>query len=63
MIYTQYGCVVTRVVECNLDNGTAHIVYDGQDRKDYPLIALRADGGMDDIIAEAETVIETKVKP
>jgi hypothetical protein len=65
MIYSQYGCVIVRVKELNLDTGLCKIVlaaegkYPESTKEDYPIIALRADNGFEEIKEAAEVVIDS----
>ena len=65
MIYSQYGCEVVEVKEVNLDTGLCKIVLAAEGKhpevtkEDYPLIALKAEGGWKAILEAAEVVIDS----
>lgn len=65
MIYSQYGCEVVKVKEVNLDTGLCKVVlaaegkYPEATKEDYPILALRADGGWTAILEAAEVVIDS----
>ena len=64
MIHTQYG-VQVQVIRVDLDRGVAvvHYVDDGEDGepREVPLLSLRADGGIREVLASADGVDESQL--